>query len=47
MLSTEPPLASPADLTIPICVADADEAIARVRDHYRDWVAQQKQARQG
>jgi uncharacterized protein (TIGR00730 family) len=39
MLSTEPPLASPADLTIPICVADADEAIARVRDHHRDWVA--------
>jgi uncharacterized protein (TIGR00730 family) len=41
MLSTDPPLASPEDLTIPVCVADADEAIARIRVHYDRWSAGQ------
>jgi hypothetical protein len=35
MLSTEPPLADPEDMTIPVCLADADEAIARIRAHHR------------
>lgn len=42
MLSTEPPLASPDDMAIPVCVADADEAIARIRKHHRGWLASQK-----
>jgi predicted Rossmann-fold nucleotide-binding protein len=32
MLSFEPPLVNPEDMSIPQCVADADEAIAVVRD---------------
>jgi uncharacterized protein (TIGR00730 family) len=39
MLSTDPPLASSHDLTIPVCVADADAAIARIRQHHRKWLA--------
>lgn len=42
MLSTEPPLASPDDLAIPACVADADEAVARIRKHHRGWLASLK-----
>jgi predicted Rossmann-fold nucleotide-binding protein len=34
MLSTDPPLANPEDMTIPLCVADADEAVARIRTHH-------------
>jgi uncharacterized protein (TIGR00730 family) len=39
MLSTDPPLANPEDMTIPVCVADADEAIARIRKHHGRWLA--------
>jgi uncharacterized protein (TIGR00730 family) len=42
MLSTDPPLASAADLTIPVCVAGADEAIAHLRKHHAAWLATQK-----
>ena len=46
MLSTDPPLASPEDMAIPVCVAGGDEAIARIREHHRAWLrAQRKRAR--
>jgi uncharacterized protein (TIGR00730 family) len=37
MLSTDPPLASAADLSIPRCVANADEAIVLLRDSHTAW----------
>ena len=39
MLSTEPPLANGEDMTIPRCVADADEAIALIRENYELWLS--------
>jgi len=39
MLSTTPPLASRTDLDIPVCVEDADAAVAVVRAHHRTWKA--------
>lgn len=39
MLATDPPLAGAEDLAIPRCVADADEAIALIREHHREWLA--------
>jgi uncharacterized protein (TIGR00730 family) len=37
LLSTQPPLASAADMDIPICVNAADEAIAMIREHHEKW----------
>lgn len=37
MLSSDPPLADAQDLAIPRCAANADEAIAIVREHHRAW----------
>jgi uncharacterized protein (TIGR00730 family) len=37
LLTTQPPLASLEDLTIPRCVNTADEAIALVREHQERW----------
>jgi len=37
MLASDPPLASAKDLTIPRCVADADAAVAIIREHRRRW----------
>jgi uncharacterized protein (TIGR00730 family) len=37
MLALDPPLASPEDMTIPRCAANADEAIAIIREHRRNW----------
>jgi hypothetical protein len=37
MLSSDPPLANPKDMDIPRCVASADEAIALIRKHHRQW----------
>lgn len=37
MLSTTPPLAHPRDMTIPVCAADAEAAIALIRAHHREW----------
>jgi uncharacterized protein (TIGR00730 family) len=37
MLSVDPPLANPEDISIPQCVANADEAIALVRRHHERW----------
>jgi predicted Rossmann-fold nucleotide-binding protein len=45
MLSMDPPLANPEDLTIPVCVADADEAIALIRKHHATWLATQQRLR--
>lgn len=38
MLSTDPPLASPDDMSIPRCVASGDEAIAALREHHDRWL---------
>ena len=38
MLSQDPPLASAEDLSIPHCVASADEAIALLRDSHAAWL---------
>jgi uncharacterized protein (TIGR00730 family) len=40
LLTSQPPLANPADLLIPRCVENADEAIAAIREHYARWQAQ-------
>jgi hypothetical protein len=37
MLSIDAPLADVEDMTIPRCVANADEAIALIREHHRLW----------
>jgi hypothetical protein len=37
MLSINPPLANAEDLAIPQCVANADEAIALLREHHVAW----------
>jgi hypothetical protein len=42
MLSLDPPLANPEDITIPRCVANADEAIAIIREHYGHWLNAQE-----
>jgi uncharacterized protein (TIGR00730 family) len=39
MLSTDPPLANAPDMDIPRCVANADEAIAIIREHRAAWLA--------
>ncbi|QEG02149.1 putative lysine decarboxylase [Stieleria maiorica] len=44
MLSTESPLASPEDMSIPQCVANADEALAVIRPHHAAWLKQQGDA---
>ena len=41
MLSTDPPLASPEDMSIPRCVASGDEAIAALREHHETWLRAQ------
>jgi uncharacterized protein (TIGR00730 family) len=37
LLTTQPPLANPADVEIPRCVTTADEAIALIREHHAAW----------
>jgi len=37
MLATDPPLANSADMDIPHCVANGDEAIALIRKHHAKW----------
>ncbi len=41
MLSTDPPLAGAGDLSIPQCVAGADEAIAVIRKFHARWLSWQ------
>src|SRR6516164_5935527 len=38
LLTTQPPLASPEDMTIPQCVNTADEAIALMRQRHAKWL---------
>ena len=38
MLAVDPPLANPDDMTIPRCVANADEAIALIGQHHDEWL---------
>lgn len=38
LLTTQPPLANPEDLTIPRCLHTADEAIAVIREHHARWL---------
>jgi predicted Rossmann-fold nucleotide-binding protein len=38
MLTFETPLINAEDVDIPVCVADADEAIAIIREHHAQWV---------
>jgi uncharacterized protein (TIGR00730 family) len=38
MLSFDPPLANPEDMTIPRCAANADEAIVIIRAHHSKWL---------
>jgi hypothetical protein len=38
MFSFDPPLANAEDMTIPRCAANADEAIAIVREHHGRWL---------
>jgi len=44
MLAVNPPLASREDMAIPVCVPDADKAIALVRKHHRTWLVAQKRS---
>jgi len=37
MLQADCPLASPKDMTIPICVNDGPETLKLVRQHYAEW----------
>ena len=45
MLASDPPLASRDDLEIPRCVANAEEAIAILREHHRRWKQGQSRSR--
>ena len=40
MLATDPPLANAEDMNIPRCAANAEEAIAIIREHHGRWLAQ-------
>jgi predicted Rossmann-fold nucleotide-binding protein len=42
MLSFDPPLAGPEDMTIPRCAANANEAIALIRQHHQLWLSRRE-----
>lgn len=42
MLAVDPPLANSDDMKIPRCVANADEAIALIREHHQIWLSAQE-----
>jgi uncharacterized protein (TIGR00730 family) len=42
LLSFDPPLATPDEIDIPRCVADANEAIAIIRDHYAEFLREKQ-----
>ncbi len=44
MLSFETPLINPEDVDIPVCVANADEAIAIIREHRKHWLVKNASA---
>jgi uncharacterized protein (TIGR00730 family) len=45
MLAEDPPLANAEDMAIPRCVADADEAIALLREYQGAWLSKSAAAR--
>ena len=48
MLRTDFPLASPADMTIPVCVEDGPAIVRVIREHHAAWqFAQGRPAREG
>jgi hypothetical protein len=47
MLAIDPPLANVEDMAIPRCVANADEAIALIRDHHQRWLSRQANGSSG
>ena len=48
MLSLDTPLANAEDIDIPRCVANAEEAIAIIREHHSQWLlAQEELGRKG
>jgi predicted Rossmann-fold nucleotide-binding protein len=40
LLTSQPALANPEDMSIPRCVMTADEAVALIRGHYGQWQTQ-------
>jgi uncharacterized protein (TIGR00730 family) len=42
LLTSQPPLANPADVAIPRCVETADEALALIREHHALWLREAK-----
>jgi predicted Rossmann-fold nucleotide-binding protein len=42
MLSVDPPLASAEDMAIPRCAANADEAMALIRECHKTWLQAHK-----
>lgn len=42
MLATDPPLANPEDLQIPICAANGDDAVALIRKDHARWLKQNR-----
>jgi uncharacterized protein (TIGR00730 family) len=42
LVTSQPPLASPEDMSIPTCVNTADEAIGLVREHHAWWLNESK-----
>lgn len=47
MLSFDPPMADPLDMTIPRCLATADEAIELIQQHHIKWLEEQRAAGNG
>lgn len=46
MLSLDPPLAHAADMAIPLCAANADEAVTVMRQHHAAWLVRRGTASQ-
>jgi uncharacterized protein (TIGR00730 family) len=44
LLTSQSPLASPRDMTIPLCLNTADEAIAVLREYHARWLREQRQS---
>ena len=42
LLTTQPPLANPEDLDLPVCVDKADQAIALLQERHAEWTLQQR-----
>ena len=42
MLAGDSPYVDPEDLELPVCLADADEAIAVIREHHTRWLQARK-----